>query len=124
MSDKFLGFRLNTNNGFDHLACAIAANAIADNCRKVKPLPAGSTVVVLAKKGGRYIVVSGVATGKVLEVKPQDIWEDWAVTDTLVHEVVFKTKPVFVPAEVACRPTNNISSAHAEELAYFAFANG
>ena len=124
MSDKFLGFRFNSNNGFDHLACAVAANAVADHCRKVNPLPAGSTVVVLAKKGVRYIVVSGVATGRILEVKPQDIWAEWAVTDTLVHEVVFKTKPVFVPAEVATRASNNISAEHAEELAYFAFANG
>jgi hypothetical protein len=38
--------------------------------------------------------------------------------------VVFKTKPVFVPAEIARRATNNISAEHAEELAYFAFANG
>jgi hypothetical protein len=124
MSDKFLGFRFNTNNGFDHLLCAVAANAVADNCRKVNPLPAGATVAVLAKKGERYILVSGTATGKVLKVKPQDVWPEWGVTDTLVHEVVFKTKPTFVPAEVASRPTNNISAEHAEELAYFAFANG
>jgi hypothetical protein len=124
MSDKFLGFRFNSNNGFDHLLCAVAANAVADNCRKVNPLPVGATVAVLAKKDERYIVVSGTATGKVLEVKPQDIWPEWGITNTLVHEVVFKTKPTFVPAEVACRPTNNISAEHAEELAYFAFANG
>ena len=124
MSEKFLGFRFNTNNGFEHLACALAAGAVADNCRKVNPLPAGATVVVLAKKGSRYIVASGTATGRVLEVSPQDIWAEWAITDTLVHEVVFKTRPVFVPAELASRSTNNISAEHAEELAYFAFANG
>ena len=124
MSDKFLGFRFNSNNGFEHLACAVAAGAVADNCRKVNPLPSGSTVVILAKKGARYIVVSGTATGRILEVKPQDIWEEWAVTDTLVHEVVFKTKPVFVPTELASRANNTISAEHAEELAYFAFANG
>jgi len=124
MADRFLGFRFNTNNGFDHLACAVAASAVADNCRKVNALPAGATVVVLAKKGERYMVVSGTATGRLLEVKPQEIWAEWAITDTLVHEVVFKTKPVFVPADIARRATNNISAEHAEELAYFAFANG
>jgi hypothetical protein len=124
MSDKFQGFRFNTNNGFDHLACAIAANAVADTTRTVHPLDAGATIVVLAKKGERYMVVSGVATGKILECTPQDIWPEWAVTKTVVHEVVFKTKPVFVPHELANRATNNIKAEHAEELAYFAFANG
>jgi hypothetical protein len=125
MSDKFLGFRFNTNNGFDHLACAVAANAVSDTLRTVNPLPAGATVVVLAKKGERYMVVSGTATGKVLEVSPQEVWEEWNGSNTLVHEVVFKTRPVFVPKELASRPgQRQLGAEHAEELAYFAFANG
>jgi hypothetical protein len=123
MSEKFLGFRFNSNNGFDHLLRAMAAGAVADNTRTVNALPAGATVVVLAKVGEQYITVSGTATGRVLDVAPQDVWPAWGVSKTLVHEVVFKTRPVFVPVELAKRSTNNISSNHAEDLAYFAFAH-
>jgi hypothetical protein len=123
VSDKFLGFRF-THNGCNHLVAALTHNAVADNCRTKNPLPAGATVVVLAKDAkGNYVACSGTATGEVLPLAPQDVWTDWDV-DTLVHGVVWKTTPCLVPAEVASRPTNNISAEHAEELAYFAFANG
>jgi hypothetical protein len=124
MIEKFIGFRFNTNNGFDHLACAVAANAVADNVRTVNPLEAGAIVVILAKRGEDYMVVSGVATGRILDTAAKDIWPQWGVTQTLVHEVIFKTRPVFVPATLACCPTTNISSQRAQDLAYYAFANG
>jgi hypothetical protein len=47
MIEKFIGFRFNSNNGFDHLACAVAANAVADNCRTVNPLEAGAKEMLL-----------------------------------------------------------------------------
>jgi hypothetical protein len=124
LNEKFLGFRFNTNNGFDHLLRAMATGAVADTTRTVNPLPAGSIVVVLAKVGDQYIAASGTSTGRVLDVAPQHVWPAWGVSKTLVHEVVFKTRPVFVPEELAKRPTNNISAKHAEDLAYYVFANG
>lgn len=122
--DKHIGFRFNTQNGFDHLCCAIASNAVADNSRTVNPLTKGALVAVLAKKNDRYMGALAIAEGAFDDRGPQDIWDEWTVTQTKVHKVKFITRPVFVPSELAARGTNMISAQHAEELADFFLVNG
>jgi hypothetical protein len=125
-SNRFFGFRFNSNNGFDHLARAIANGAVADNVRTVNPLPAGATVVVLAKVGSEYLAVSGVTTGEFLSVSPQSVWPAWDTgTNTKVHQVVFKTQICKVPSALAVQcDTTSIRECDAADLAYHCFANG
>ncbi len=124
-NNKFLGFRFNTCNGFDHLSCAIAYNAVADNLRTKNPLEAGSTVSVLAKKGDRYMVAAGVATGNLLPHSPKEVWDTWETEGTVVHEVLFVTRPVLLPYEMgkSCS-TTAIKTEDAEKLAVYALTHG
>jgi len=126
VNDRFLGFRFNSNNGFDHLARAMAAGAVADNSRTINPLPRGSFVTVLAKVGDEYLAASGVATGEVLDVTPQSVWPAWvAGVKTKVHQVEFKTRICKVPPALALQcSTNAIRGCDAEALTYHCFANG
>jgi hypothetical protein len=126
ISDRFLGFRFNSNNGFDHLARAIANGAVADNLRTTNTLPKGATFVVLAKVGDEYLAASGVTLGEFSDSTPQEIWPAWSGKDTSkAHRVIFKTQICKVPVELARRcDTTAIREVDAAELAYYCFANG
>ena len=116
MAKLVTGFRF---TGSSTLGECRAYGAVADTHKRVTPIDAGELIVVLASRPNKtYLAMIGIATGEVLSTPPSEIWAEWEGTDriSMVFGVKWASDIVVVPAEIASRPTNRMSEAHASAV--------